>query len=160
MIGVKSFLNVFLPDDEYKRTRILYFMAEGTFISVTLLILFAFINNTWLQLEIGDFSFFAFIIAISNVLYIFIRYILSGIEYSDVVTEKRYKREVRSIGRNGLIFGATFLLVLGISSGIPSNLEEILDIVGPAILGTIFYFLISYISLKRSYKKNKDLLDD
>lgn len=54
------FLNVFLPDDEYKRTRILYFMAEGTFISVTLLILFAFINNTWLQLEIGDISFFCF----------------------------------------------------------------------------------------------------
>lgn len=77
-----------------------------------------------------------------------------------LLLKKRYKREVRIIFRNGLIFGATFLLVLGISSGIPSNLEEILDIVGPAILGTIFYFLISYISLKRSYKKNKDLLDD
>ncbi|HEY4601878.1 MAG TPA: DUF3278 domain-containing protein [Cerasibacillus sp.] len=157
---MKSFLNVFLPDDEYKRTRILYFMAEGTFISTILLIIFAFINDVWLELKHIDFSFIALIIAVSNIVYIFIRYILSGIEYADVVTEKRYKREVKIILRDALGFGGIFFVLSGVQTGIPSNLETTIDLVVPAIMGGLFFFLLNYISLKRSYKKNKQLFDE
>lgn len=41
---VQSFLNYLLPKDVYKRTRILYFMAEIAFFIVAILLIFSLVK--------------------------------------------------------------------------------------------------------------------
>src|SRR5699024_9847363 len=94
------------------------------------------------------------------VTYITIRSISSGIEYPEVATKKRFKQEKRAKIFSSLVFGSIFLIVYIIFKGIPTSGKETFDIVMPAIFATLFFYLFQYISLKRSYKKNKELLDD
>lgn len=59
---IRSFLNTFLPEDEYKRLKILYVMAETAFLTVLALLLFGFFKyylnfnlSTELILLLGPF---------------------------------------------------------------------------------------------------------
>src|SRR5699024_3785858 len=92
--------------------------------------------------------------------YIVLRYSFTGIEYPEVATEKRYQKEKRSKIYFSIYFWIVFGIINTISNSIPANLEEILDIVGPATIAAVFFFVLNYLSLKKSYRKNKDLLDD
>jgi len=156
---IKSFLNFLLPDDEYKRIRIVYFIAEAAVILAVVLLLYT-LFTSWLDLQsrngfvIAVFSFF-FIM-----MYTFIRYIFSGMEHTNVVSREQFvKKRIRILG-NALGVGLVFFVLNLIFEGIPSNREEAMDIIGPTIFFIVFYLLFDYISLKRSYKKNKELLDD
>lgn len=83
---MKTWLSIFLPTDEYKRQRILVFIAEGG----ALIALAQF-----LSLLIGPFeSSLVPLISIGIfVFYVTIRYISSGIEYTEVATQKDYNKE-------------------------------------------------------------------
>ncbi len=155
---VRSFLNYLLPDDEYKRIRILYFLAEAAVIATGLLFLYSFVNLYWLQWEFGTFT--AFITVAFIITYTYVRYVCSGLEHSDIANQKQYRKQERVNLKKALLFGLLFFVVTFISIGIPTNWIEVLDIIGPTILAIIFYYTLGYISLKRSYKKNREILDD
>ena len=155
---ITSWLSILLPDDEYKKQRMLYFIAEGG----TLLLIFLGITfgvkklSSWnpdIDLVLGS------AIAIF-MLYVFLRYTLSGIEYTDVSTAKQFKQEKGIFIKKSMIFTATFTLVYFLFFGLQRIKEEWIDILAVAILGGLVLFIINYTSLKRSYKINRELLDE
>lgn len=157
---VRSFLNYLLPEDEYKRIRMVYFMAEAAFLIIVILLFFSFLNHYWLNWELSEGSFITFIIPMITIIYTYIRYILSGIEHTDIANKKGYKEQRRVILKRALSFGLIFFVGSLAFYGIPSDWVEAMNIIGPAIFSIIFYYIFDFTSLKRSYKKNKDLMDD
>lgn len=155
----KTWITKLLPKDEYREQRILYFIAEAAMILVGLLFIYLFVHAFIVELSISGetMALLSFLLLVT---YITIRSISSGIEYPEVATKTRFKQEKRAKLFSSLIFGGIFLITHVIFKGIPSIGREILDIVIPAVLAALFFYLFQYISLKRSYKKNKDLLDD
>lgn len=151
---MKSWISFLLPNDEYKEKRILYFFSEGAIILLLILagmlILHNYVNldaKTSLLLPIAIF-----------LLYVLGRYILSGIEYADIATEDSYKRELRSIVMKTSSFVILFLLFYVIFSGFPANINEWTETIVLIVIAGLLWFFVNYISLKRSYNKNKDLL--
>jgi hypothetical protein len=155
---IKSWLSFFLPDDEYKRQRIVYFLAEGSILLLIFLGLLFGANQ--LSRWSPDVDIILGLAIVVFILYVFTRYMLSGIEYTDVSTEKQYKRE-RSISvKKSIFFAITFFVLSILFMGVPRLKQEWIDILGISIIAAILLFLINYISLKRSYKKNKDLINN
>lgn len=155
---IKSWLSFLLPKDEYKKQKALYFLAEASIILfITLIILFSIHRiSPYLgpspEISIGmSISIF--------VIYIFTRYIFSGIEYSNVTTEKEFRKEKNRIIFNSLKFILIFSITYSLIIGIPKTQSQWIELVILILLSGIFMFLLEYISLRRSYKKNKDLLD-
>ncbi|MFD2627291.1 hypothetical protein [Oceanobacillus kapialis] len=157
---MRSFLNYLLPDDEYKRTRILYFLGESAVILAVGALIFLGLNIYWLDVGDIDLTFTLTMVFLFILCYTYLRYIFSGIEFTNVYNQKQYKKErkVRLIA--ALFSGVAFFLVTFLINGKPSNMEDWLDIIGPSVFFIIFFFLFDYISLKRSYRKNKELTDD
>ena len=91
-------------------------------------------------------------------LYVLGRYILSGIEYADIATEDSYKKELRSIVMKTSSFVILFFLFYVIFLGLPANINEWMETIVLIVFAGLLWFFVNYISLKRSYNKNKDLL--
>ncbi|RSL30246.1 hypothetical protein D7Z54_26945 [Salibacterium salarium] len=153
---IKSWFSVFLPEDEYKRQKSLYFFAEASviipiFLVVSLLInkLFFSINYEFLNiLALGLFG-----------LYILLRYSISGIEYISVSTKaefnnKKKKTFVQSINFS-FIFGLLYLVLVDL----PNSRDNWFQFTLLLVVIFILFFTINYISLKKSYQKNMDLMD-
>ncbi|WP_079529662.1 hypothetical protein [Halobacillus hunanensis] len=157
---VRSFLNYLLPDDEYKRIRILYFLAEAAVIATGLLFVYSFVNLYWLQWEFPGGTFTALLTAVGVMIYTYVRYSISGIEHTNVSNQKQYTRQGRVNLKKVLLFGLLLFVFTLISKGVPDSWLEALDIIGPTVLAMIFMFTLDYVSLKRSYKKNREILDD
>ncbi|WP_165444927.1 hypothetical protein [Gracilibacillus phocaeensis] len=85
------------------------------------------------------------------------RYILSGIEYTDVVTEKHYKKEIRALLSRTVSFVVTFGLLYLMYTLLSGGVSWI-DFIGLTISVGIVSFVFDFISLKQSYEKNKELL--
>jgi hypothetical protein len=158
---IHSFLNVFLPDDEYKRLRVLYFMAEAAFLMIGLLMLGSALNNYLLKwnLEGTEVTFILTMIPMLMVGYTYFRYIFSGIEHTEVLNKQSYKRKRRVAGKRALSVGGIFFILLLIAKGIPKNYDEGMDLIALPVISTLLYFLFDLISLKRSVKKNTELED-
>ncbi|MYL57599.1 hypothetical protein GLW20_08780 [Virgibacillus halodenitrificans] len=158
---IHSFLNVFLPEDEYKRLRVLYFMAEAAFLIGALLMLGSALNNYWLEWNFGatEVTFILMMVPMLMAGYTYFRYIFSGIEHTEVSNNQSYKKERRVAGKRALSVGVIFFILLLIVKGIPSNYGEGIDLIALPIVFTLLYFLFDLISLKRSAKKNTDLED-
>lgn len=155
----KTWIANLLSKDEYREKRFLYFVAESVFIFGILIFLYLIVDSFIIALNVpGDMMALLSFGFLST--YILLRSTLTGIEYPEVATKKRYKKEIRSKVYDSIRFGVIFIIFYGIFRGIPSNLEDVFDVVGPATLMAIFLFILSYVSLRRSYSKNKDLLDD
>src|SRR5699024_11113237 len=92
--------------------------------------------------------------------YVYLRYIFSGIEFTEVASKGAYHKQRRASGKRSLLAGLLFFLIQLLINGLPANPDEKLDLIALPIIFTIFYFLFDFISLKRSYRKNKDLTDD
>ncbi|WP_404457418.1 hypothetical protein [Oceanobacillus kapialis] len=157
---MRSFLNYLLPDDEYKRTRILYFLGESAVILAVGAFIFAGLEIYLFDIGKIDLAFtlvmvFGFIGA-----YTYMRYIFSGIEFTNVYNQKQYKKERKFRLKAAFSSGVIFLVLMFLYRGMPSNTEDWFDIIGPSVFFIIFFFLFDYISLKRSYRKNKELTDD
>ncbi|MCT2534873.1 DUF3278 domain-containing protein [Aquibacillus koreensis] len=151
---MKSWITFLLPNDEYKEKRMLYFLSEGAIILMLTLIGMIIMNNylkldaeTYLLLSIAVFLF-----------YVSVRYTMSGIEYTDVSTERSYRKELKHIFIRTGSFVSIYILVYLIFTGVPSHKNEWIDIIGLLVCVGLVWFITSYISLKRSYKKNKELL--
>ena len=96
-------------------------------------------------------------------IYVTARHILSGIEYSDITTEKAFKKERRAILLKTSVFVSFSLIILGIItifnvSVLFANEDDWMAFIGLLISASILMFGANYISLKRSYRKNKELL--
>ncbi|MFD1851482.1 hypothetical protein [Oceanobacillus bengalensis] len=156
---IRSFLNFLLPDDEYKRTRIIYFLAEAAVLLTVILFIFSFFSS-WLEWDIDSNTIHPIIVIGFISFYTLIRYIFSGIEFTDVSTKEQYVKQRRSNIIQASSVGFFFFIFHGIFEGFPSDFESAIDIVGPTLFFVFFYYLVIYLSLKRSYKKNRELLDD
>ncbi len=151
---MKSWISFFLPNDEYKERRILYFLSEGGIILFLFLIVAIFCNKYF---NISEETLLFVPIAIFFC-YVTTRYILSGIEYTDIVTEYAYKRERKIILTRTFSFVVAFLLLYILFEGVPSSLDVWIEIIGLLFIVSLLWFFLSFISLNRSYKKNKELL--
>ncbi|NIK12123.1 DUF3278 domain-containing protein [Alkalibacillus almallahensis] len=151
---MKSWISFLLPDDEYKEKRVLYFFAEGGILLLFTLVGLLILNN-YFHLDAET----ALLMAIAVFLiYVTGRYTLSGIEYTDIATVGAYSKELRHIMFKTSSFAGIFILLYLVFIGVPSSQNEWIDIIGILVVFSLFWFLTNYISLKRSYKKNKELL--
>ncbi|MCY8595355.1 hypothetical protein MOD88_21595, partial [Bacillus haynesii] len=57
---------------------------------------------------------------------------------------------------SGLIFAILTLIFIGI----PEQLDSWVDFIAMVMLFVFFHFVINFISLRKSFQKNQDLLDD
>ncbi|QDP41081.1 DUF3278 domain-containing protein [Radiobacillus deserti] len=151
----KSWISIFMPKDEYKERRIIYFLAESAILMAIISILLI-ITNTYIGLtsDIAPLLIFVFFI-----FYISLRYILSGMEYTDVSTLQSYRKQKKIIVYRSLTFLFTFSVAYILIVGVPSNNEEWIDLMGVGGVSAIMMLVTSRLSLKRSYHKNKDILD-
>ncbi|WP_186578208.1 DUF3278 domain-containing protein [Aquibacillus kalidii] len=151
---MKSWISYLLPNDEYKEKRMLYFLSEGAVILFFSLIIMIICNNLF---NISGEN----ATLLSSAIFLFYvsgRYILSGIEYTDIATEHSYKKELKSIFSRTCSFVVIYMLFYLFVVKIPSNLNEWIDAIGLLLSISLVLFFTSYISLKRSYNKNKELL--
>lgn len=149
---MKSWISVFLPKDEYKEKKILFFIAEGSMISI-LGIVMMLIANSFLDLSL---QIVLLTVVGLNVGYVTIKYTFSGIEFTDVASKPSFKREVKGMIRGTIRFVIIFfLLQILIFRG-----EDWMSLIAISVISGVFWFLIHYVSLKSSFKKNKKLLDE
>ena len=151
---MKSWISFLMPVDEYKEKRMLYFFAEGGILLFLSLVLMM-IGNKYFSLDVEFILLSAIILFI---LYVFARYIVAGIEYTEVATEMAYKKELRVILVKSSTFLVGYTLLYLLFVGIPSSQSDWINLIGVSLCVSIVMFLINYISLKRSYNKNKELL--
>lgn len=151
---MKSWISFLLPDDEYKEKKLLFFIAEGATILILYLIAMS-ISSQFFQISAKPTIVIAICIF---VFYVFSRYILSGIEYTDIATKGDYKKQLRVTRIKSIGFVVLFLSLQVLFANFPSNLNEWVDIIGLSVSGGIVLFIFEYLSIKRSYEKNKDLV--
>ncbi|MFC7321281.1 hypothetical protein [Halobacillus campisalis] len=89
-----------------------------------------------------------------------IRFAVLGMELTDVVSSKDYVRGKRKVWKTPIGIGAVYAIITLLHKGIPKNTEQTLDIAGPAVLIAVLLFFLNFTSLKKSYKKNKELIHD
>lgn len=151
---MKSWISFLLPNDEYKEKKMLYFFSEGAIILFLSLIVMI-ICNKYFNLDVET----VLLAALATFLfYVSGRYIVSGIEYTDISTERAYRKELRVIFIRTIRFVVIFMALYLIFINVPTRLDKWFEILGLLISISVVWFLSSYISLKRSYKKNKELL--
>lgn len=155
---IRSFLKVFLPEDEYKRTRILYFMAETTFLTVGILLLLGLLKYV-LHIPHLDTEFILLLSPFLMVGYPYFRYILSGIEHTEVSSKKDYKRGRHVAAKRALLVGVLFFIIILLVKGFPDNYNEGLDLIALPIIFSLIYYVFDLVSLRQSIKKNKELDD-
>jgi uncharacterized membrane protein YkvI len=148
-----SWLSLFLPEDEYKEKRILYFLGEVAILGLCVSLLFLMASYIYPLRLIEMNMFFSFVI-VGQVIYIFLRYIFSGMEYTDTFSSKDYKREMKKIFFQSLTFTLVFFVLYVLISGLPQKQPEWRGVIGLPIISGFLMFLINFISLKSSYRKN------
>lgn len=150
---MKSWISFLLPNDEYKEKKILYFFSEGA-ILLFLSLLVTLISSRFINF---DMQTALFLHVVLFVVYVLGRYIVSGIEFASIATKQEYQKELKVIVIQSAVYTATFMLLYPILSGLPANFSEWLGILGFSTLAGLMVFFINFISLKRSYNKNKEL---
>ncbi|MEK4231337.1 hypothetical protein [Solibacillus sp. FSL H8-0538] len=157
---MKTWLKTFLPQDEYKERQMLTFLAEAAVIQVVLILALMMIS----QLLFSMTSKLMLVICLfSIILYVGGRYIFSGSEYTDISTEKEYKKQVKLLRVKSIGFAAIYFILgvffnlFGSVSFFDSRENQLEFLIVLAIAG-VFLFGTQYISLRSSYMKNKDLM--
>ncbi|MBK3495778.1 DUF3278 domain-containing protein [Viridibacillus sp. YIM B01967] len=155
----KSWLLFFLPQDEFKEKKLLYFLAEALVLFILFSISFLLISRFFNFKESSGVLLTGIGLSIVSI-YTILRYILSGIEYTSVFSKADYKSEVKKISLQSIIFMIIFNFISILFKGAPQGKENWIDIIGLSILIVFFLFLMNYISLKTSYLKNKQIEKD
>lgn len=151
---MKSWISFLLPNDEYKQKKMLYFFSEGA-ILLFLSLLVTLVSNRFMNF---DTQTVLFLHVVLFGVYVLGRYIVSGIEFADVVTKKEYQKELRALFMKSAGFMMIFMIFYPLLGDSPSDVTEWLSILGLSTLAGVMMFFINFISLKRSYNKNKDLI--
>lgn len=149
----KSWISFLLPNDEYKEKKVLYFFSEGA-ILLFLSLLVILISSRFINLDTQSVLFLP--IALFMV-YVLGRYIVSGIEFASVTTEREYQKELELIVLKSVGFTVMFIIIYPLISGLPASFNEWLGILGFSTLAGLIMFFINFISLKRSYNRNREL---
>lgn len=135
----------FFSQDEYKQQQIAKFIVEGALLqflaSFIMMALYLLTPIEPLFLLLFPFALFLF--------YCIIRYMLSGIEFTDVFTEQDYKK----MKKRNLVRAGSFLVISGILFFIVGT--PLIDTICVACLAGILLLIMDSISLKKSYKKNQ-----
>ena len=145
-------------NDEYVDQRKTQFKIEGLYIVLGLLtlnILQGIITGNLsdhVLLSIGIVYFF--------VVYYLLRKVFTGLEYPDIASEKGYKKKRNEILLLWLLTFVTFVTVTIGHKLLFSPEREWIDIIGVSALFLLLLFLIEYLSVKKSYKKNQDIGSD
>ena len=138
----------------------LIFLAEAAVVQVVLVLALMMISQLFFPITS---KLMLVICLFSIILYVGVRYIFSGIEYTEVSTEKEYKKQVKllrvkSIGFVVIYFVlAIFFYLIGSVSFFDSRESQLDFFIVLAIAGT-FLFGTQFISLRKSYMKNKELM--
>lgn len=139
------------------KNKISYIFSESLFV-LLIFLFFSLLFNNLLNINL-DFEMVVILSFAICGIYVFSRYVLSGIEFTNIYTKKEFKTEKRKIIfqtiRFTIIFGLLYLIFVEIPKSQSSWFAYILLL----CLIAIFSFFMSYISLKKSYQKNKNLLD-
>lgn len=151
---MKSWISFLLPDDEYKEKKLLHFLSEGAII-LFLSLLVTLISSRFINF---DTETVLFLHVVLFVIYVLGRYIISGIEFTNIATEQEYKKELKVIVVKSAGFTAMFILVYPFISGLPASISEWLGTLSFSTLAGLMMFFINFISLKRSYNRNKELM--
>ena len=157
---MKTWLKIFLPNDEYKERQMLIFLAEATVLQVILILVLMAINQLFIPLT----SMFMLICCIFVIVfYVGARYTLSGIEYTDICTEKEYKAQIKKIKTQSVSFVVIYFIlaiILEVFEWVSffETRSERIDFFVVLALAGIFLFVTQYISLRKSYLKNKELI--
>lgn len=154
---MNSWLKIFLPSDEYKERQMLYFLAEAAVLQVLLILALVAVDSFMTPIR----GTVVLIVCLATVIfYVGGRYIFAGIEYTDVDSDTHYKFQ-----RKLLLIKSTAFFSIFVGCGVVFKTfdlfdfnENMLEYVVVALLGGVFLFGTSYISLKRSYEKNKDIM--
>ncbi|MFP7334988.1 hypothetical protein SFC23_16675 [Shouchella clausii] len=157
---MRSWIKDLLPNDEYKQRKLLNFLAEGFVISIFISVVFI-LAETIFSLNM-DASIALFIPVVVSITYVLIGYVGSGTEFANVAvaTSADFQSERRKIVGSSITFGFIFSLLSILVTGIPKTIGDFLTMAGLGVIAFILMFLLNLFSLHRSYKKNKDLLDD
>lgn len=147
---MKSWIAFLLPRDEYKEKMMLYFLAEGAVILLLALVGMLVYSN-YFNITITNALLLSILIF---AMYVTARYSTSGIEYTNVTTIKAFKKETKEIATRTIVFFVMLVLLYLLLEGTDKWLNLVFLTLGISIT----WFLLSFISLKRSYHKNKDLL--
>lgn len=153
----KTWVRFLLPDDEYKRRNMLVYFAEAAILQLVVMIVLLVISR------FDPFPIDSVLVLLwmlfGTIAYIWIRYILSGMEFAEIMTEKAYRRERKVI----VIKSTSFLLIMcaGISSLYIFGMMSVPLIEGLMVtfIAALLLFITNYVSLKRSYQKNKELIE-
>jgi len=157
---VKTWLKIFLPQDEYKERQMLIFLAEAAVLQVVVVLALMVISQLFFPMTS---KLMLIICLFSIILYVGIRYIFSGIEYTDISTEQEYKKQVKLLRVKSLAFGVIYFILavffnLFESVSFFDTREDEVDFFIVLAIAVVFLFGTQYISLRKSYMKNKDLM--
>jgi hypothetical protein len=149
----KSWIAFLLPKDEYKETRILYFIAESFFLLIGIVLLIIFSNRFSKVLD-EEIPLVLLAVLISLIGYVLIRYIFSGIEYANVFEEVDYRRELKKMFLSGFRFAIIFAFISSVLKLLEIINFDWTDIFGITFITFILVIIMNYISLRSSFKKN------
>lgn len=152
---MNSWLTLFLPKDEYKQKRLFHFLAEAAALSILYSIAMIGLSLRWsLDTSLTLLGGLGLML-----LYVLARYVLSGMEYTEVFTKKEYHQQLKKIVGQTLGFVVIYFLVYSVMTSFPSTRTEWVEFGGFLGLLAFFYFGIHYLSLRRSFTKNRHALD-
>ena len=157
---MKTWLKIFLPQDEYKERQMLIFLAEAAVLQVIVVLALMMISQLFFPMTS---KLMLIICLFSIILYVGIRYIFSGIEYTDISTEKEYKKQVKLLRVKSLAFAVIYFILalffnLFESFSFFDTREDQVDFFIVLAIAVVFLFGTQYISLRKSYMRNKDLM--
>ena len=87
----KTWIRFLLPNDEYKRRNMLVYFAEAAILLLIAIISLIVISR--FELILMDNLVVLICMMFGTIAYVWVRYILSGMEFAEVMTEKAYRRE-------------------------------------------------------------------
>lgn len=133
---MNSWISIFLPDDEYKRERVIYFLAEGGVLLLIYLVGALMINElfhldwtTQLVVLIG-LGLYA--------TYTTLRYSLSGVEFTDVAHPNDFKKQRKKLYFQSCGFFLIFLIL-----SLLLRVDEWLTTLALALIASILLFFLN-----------------
>lgn len=157
-MSIKSFFQSQVSNDEYIDKKKLQFRLEALYIIIALLainVLIGIITGNYpghVLLSAGILFFF--------VMYTLLRSIFTGLEYPEVAGKGTYKTKRHEVLVYAGVAGIIFLAVsIGDKLFVHTD-KSWVDIIAISIIFLVLYSILNYISVKKSFQKNKDIFDD
>ncbi|SDB81300.1 hypothetical protein [Shouchella lonarensis] len=153
---IRSWIGWLLPEDEYKRQKVLYFIAEGAGLSFVVSFLSYSYSLFLMNSTNYDLLFFIFFASIMIFpFYVTIRYVLSGLEHANIDGENDQNAKKKSLLKSTGIVSLIFLLSNILYK--PFASYGWFDIVGKATFFALFWYVAGYVSLSRAIRKSRQL---